>query len=196
VIFSISQRRKTMTQKEHLKPQARATELITQELPDEVLVYDLKNHKAHCLNRTAALVWQNCDGKTSVAGIAARMRNELGVPVGEEVVWFALDHLSKSQLLTERVKPINKVAIPSRRALLGKFGVATMLAVPLVMSVAAPTAAGALSCTLSNDSECRIDTVGCCCPSGMRCVDCGVVPTPAVCRGVTVPRFRCIGDSC
>ena len=41
--------------------------LVIDELPDEVLVYDLDRHKAHCLNQTAALVWQHCDGKMAIA---------------------------------------------------------------------------------------------------------------------------------
>ena len=45
-------------------PRARTSELIVKELPDETLVYDLANDKAHCLNHTAALVW-----KTAMAQI-------------------------------------------------------------------------------------------------------------------------------
>jgi hypothetical protein len=48
-------------------PFARTHQLIVQEVPDEVLVYDLDRHKAHCLNRTSAIVWKHCDGKTTVA---------------------------------------------------------------------------------------------------------------------------------
>ena len=40
-----------------LMPRARQDELVVEELQDETLVYDLKRHKARCLNRTAALVW-------------------------------------------------------------------------------------------------------------------------------------------
>jgi hypothetical protein len=46
------------TGKRHL-PRVRKKNLIIDELADEVLVYDLDRHKAHCLNRTAALVWKN-----------------------------------------------------------------------------------------------------------------------------------------
>ena len=33
-----------------LMPRARQDELVVEELPDETLVYDLKRHKARCLN--------------------------------------------------------------------------------------------------------------------------------------------------
>ena len=39
-------------------PVARKSGLVVQEMPDEVLVYDLNSNKAHCLNQTAASVWK------------------------------------------------------------------------------------------------------------------------------------------
>ncbi len=33
-------------------PSARRKDLIIEELPDEVLVYDLNTDRAHCLNKT------------------------------------------------------------------------------------------------------------------------------------------------
>lgn len=38
------------------RPLARSEGLVIQEMPDEVLVYDLETNKAHCLNETAAFV--------------------------------------------------------------------------------------------------------------------------------------------
>ncbi|MDQ2976351.1 MAG: hypothetical protein M3R69_13215 [Acidobacteriota bacterium] len=35
-------------------PQARKKDLIIEELPNERLVYDWKNNRAHCLNQTTA----------------------------------------------------------------------------------------------------------------------------------------------
>ena len=40
--------------KNPLNPIARSNGLVVQEMPDEVLVYDLDSNKAHCLNETAA----------------------------------------------------------------------------------------------------------------------------------------------
>ena len=55
-----------------LMPRARQDELVVEELPDETLVYDLKRHKALCLNRTSVLVlatlrWANDRGRGSRA---------------------------------------------------------------------------------------------------------------------------------
>ena len=50
-------------------PMARQNGLVVQEMPDEVLVYDLDSNKAHCLNQSAAFVWRSCDGDKSVMDI-------------------------------------------------------------------------------------------------------------------------------
>ena len=55
-------------------PVARKENLVIQEMPEEVLVYDMDTNKAHCLNRTAAFVWKSCDGKNSVAPITHSSR--------------------------------------------------------------------------------------------------------------------------
>ena len=61
-----------MKERLHL-PRARTDGLVINELTDEVLVYDLKRDKAHCLNAAAASVWKQCDGRTTVAEIARRL---------------------------------------------------------------------------------------------------------------------------
>src|SRR5262245_35285302 len=48
-------------------PQARTRDLLSKAMPDGLMVYDTERHQAHSLNRTATLIWQQCDGKTSVA---------------------------------------------------------------------------------------------------------------------------------
>jgi len=48
---------------------ARQNGIVVQEMPDEVLVYDLDSNKAHCLNQSAALVWKSCDGTNTVGDI-------------------------------------------------------------------------------------------------------------------------------
>src|ERR1700716_498634 len=81
------------------KPIARKQGLVIQELPDEVLVYDLERDRAHCLNETAAFVWQRCDGRNSTAQIARTLGDRLNCEVDEKIVWLALDQLGRSHLL-------------------------------------------------------------------------------------------------
>ncbi|HKG23128.1 MAG TPA: PqqD family peptide modification chaperone, partial [Blastocatellia bacterium] len=52
-------------------PRARRDALVIRRLPEEVLIYDLQRHKAHCLNGSAAIIWNHCDGKTTMKQMAA-----------------------------------------------------------------------------------------------------------------------------
>jgi len=144
----------------HGEPRARKDDLVVKEMPDEVLVYDLTRDKAHCLNRTAALVWSYCDGRTSVAKIAGRLGKELNSNVDERVVWLALNQLSKNHLLEESIVPPALMAGINRRELIRALGVAAVVAVPVVTSIVAPTPAQAQSC-LPDGSACP-DALPCC----------------------------------
>ena len=70
-------------------PRARQEDLVIEGLSGETLVYDMRTHKAHCLNPTAALVWSHCDGRATVGEMANALENELSMPVRAEVVWVA-----------------------------------------------------------------------------------------------------------
>jgi hypothetical protein len=145
-------------------PRARKGGLVIEELPDEVLVYDLKREKAHCLNPIAALVWRHCDGETSVTEMVRLLRAELKTPVGEELVWFALDQLEKSLLLQERLTrpPGGRL---SRRELVRRLGLTAGVTLPLITSILAPTVVEAASCAHTGGS---CATVACC--PGCTCV--------------------------
>jgi hypothetical protein len=65
-------------------PLARREAIITKEVDGELLVYDVTRDKAHCLNETAAAVWRLCDGRTSVAAIAARLTEDGQPATGAE----------------------------------------------------------------------------------------------------------------
>jgi len=58
--------------KTHLKPESRQSGLVIQELGGEILIYDLREDKAFCLNATSALVWQACDGNKTVGEISVQ----------------------------------------------------------------------------------------------------------------------------
>ena len=158
-----------MKRTQPLVPAARKEELLIQEVPGETLVYDLKSHQAHCLNHTAALVWKHCDGKLTVAQVAERLERELKSPVSEEVVWLALDQLEKSDLLEAGVPVPAGFAPMSRRALIRSLGVATAIAVPLVTSIVAPTAAQTASTCGGPGASCGGANPPCC--KGLFCFD-------------------------
>ncbi|HJQ27098.1 MAG TPA: PqqD family protein [Blastocatellia bacterium] len=143
-------------------PAAREEGLIIQEMADEVLVYDRERYKAHCLNKTAALVWRHCDGKTTVADIARLVGDELQLPVGEEVVWLGVEQLQKAHLLSDGAHRLRAQGGMSRRRALQKLGWAAAVGLPLVTSIIAPRAVEASTCAIvcSSDSQC-LGTPGC-----------------------------------
>jgi Coenzyme PQQ synthesis protein D (PqqD) len=118
---------------------ARNDELVVQDLPDEVLIYDLKSHKAHCLNTTAAFIWKHCDGQTTADEIAKMMQQEWQTPVTEDAVWFALNKLSKAELLQQRIVLPEARAGMSRRSAMRRLGLGALL-IPVVMTIVSPTA--------------------------------------------------------
>jgi hypothetical protein len=136
---------------------ARAAGLVVHDLDDEVLVYDLDRHRAHCLNRTAAAIWRLCDGKRSAAAIARALTAELGTPVDQEMIWSTLDRLGKARLLDQPVaRPTPPRGISRRRALRG-----LLIATPAVVSVLSPTPAQAATCFPSGH-PCVVGRKQCC----------------------------------
>ncbi len=130
-----------------IMPHARQDGLVIQDLPpNETLVYDLGRHHAHCLNRTATLVWRHCDGQMTVAEAAEALQAALSPEVDERLVYLTLEQLRTAQLLQEEVNvPLMGVKV-SRRAFVRKLGVAGgLLLLPVVTSVKAPLAVEAAS---------------------------------------------------
>ena len=149
-------------------PAARKEGLVVKELPEEVLVYDLERHKAHCLNQSAAKIWGLCDGRTTLPEITRKLNDELGVTVDEEVVLFALEELGRARLLEERIVQEGESSAMSRREVIKRLGQAAAVAVPLVTSLLAPTAQASASCACTNDTDC-ISPCGASC-NGSQCV--------------------------
>lgn len=155
--------------KAETNPLARREGLVIRELADEVLVYDLDRDRAHCLNQTAALVWQRCDGRTSTGEIARALGKGASAPVDEKLVWLALDQLADNDLLKRRLVTPPSLAGINRRQMVRALGLAAVVAVPLVTSIVAPTAVQAATCFAAGHA----------CASGPQC--CSTICTANVC---------------
>ena len=130
---------------ENLKPIAYKDNIIIQEADSELLVYDLRSGKAHCLTESAAFIWNCCDGMTSVEQIRRKVEEKFKTEVSEDFVLLALEELGREGLLESPVE--TRFGKISRREALRKLGVGTMIALPLVASLAVPnTALAALTC--------------------------------------------------
>lgn len=144
-------------------PCAREDRLVVQELPDEMLVYDLDRHKAHCLNKASALVWKHCDGKSTVGQLRTVLEQHLGTSADDDVVWLALGQLRRFHLLEEESKGFGMMKV-TRRDLVSKY-LPAALALPLILSIPSPTAAQAASCRPPG-SPCTTNAQ-CCGPGGV-----------------------------
>ncbi|HXL79335.1 MAG TPA: PqqD family protein [Pyrinomonadaceae bacterium] len=158
-------------------PLARTEQLIIKEVDDEVLVYDLKTDQAHCLNKTAALVWQNCDGSKSIKDIARLLESDGRTNLDDQVVWLALDELDKFNLLLQAG---DKPAGISRRQIMRTIGAAA-IALPVIISIASPSPVEAASCNQpsNRDNQCPCGSNGQC--SSNHCVGSKCCPTGSAC---------------
>ena len=149
------------------RPVARSTDLIVEEIGEEVLVYDTVANRGHSLTREAAKVWRSCDGATSVEELSAKLS------LDDETVGRALNELSSCELLEEPT--LFPVAEGSTRRdatkKMAKIGAAAFAA-PLIISVTAPVAAHALTnCGTKHTGDCK--TLNCVAdPSCICCTGC------------------------
>jgi hypothetical protein len=108
------------------------------------------------LNSSAAAVWSACDGRRDPDQIARHTGLELGI------VELALDSLARSLLLIGTVPPLGDRV--SRRQVLrhaALTGASLGVAIPIVRSIAAPSAAMAASAgsSCTRDSDCGAASV-------------------------------------
>lgn len=120
------------------KPRARVRGLVVERLPEETLVYDQERHRAHCLNPTAARIFELCDGRASVAEIGRGVERSLGAEIPEEAIWLGVRRLAAAHLLEQEVPEGRGI---SRRRALRTLGRAAAFALPLVSSILVPSGA-------------------------------------------------------
>ncbi|MBX7174829.1 MAG: hypothetical protein K1X72_27885 [Pyrinomonadaceae bacterium] len=143
-------------------PQSKTKNIVVLNLENEMLVYDLEINKAFCLNETSSIVYQNCDGKTSFAELRKRYK------FTDDLIFFTLDELKKERLIeTNYASPFEKM---SRREIVKEIGLSTIIALPIISSVIAPSSINAASgacvttgCTADNYTQAN------CCGSTNRC---------------------------
>ena len=195
-----------MTKK--IRPQSKKQNLVEQEVDGELLIYDLERNRALCLNQTSALVWQACDGKRTVADINDLLGKQLQAQTDEDIVWFALDQLSKEKLIEPPVDLGSRFGGMSRRQVIKKIGVGSMVALPVVAGLVAPTAIqaqtllpnGAVSGNATSPVGCggggtpqATRDAACDDQTGMNCQSGNAAQQqPGVCTGTGPSTFSCV----
>lgn len=119
-------------------PKARNTDIIEQNLGNELLIYDLQINRAYTLNETSMKVYRACNGKQTFEDI----RNSY--QFNDELIHLALSGLQEINLITD-YKSSDYFAGLSRREIIKKVGLATMIALPMIVSLTAPKSSQAAS---------------------------------------------------
>jgi hypothetical protein len=180
-------------------PLSRKHDIVIQEIDGEVLIYDLSKNRAYCLNQTSSMVWNACDGTKSVTEISQSLSKQLKQNVSEDIVWLALDQLKKDNLLTESDKFVTPFDGMNRREIVKRIGFASMVALPLISSVIAPTALRAQSGFFNCPSASGNNNVpsGCPCMINADCVPgCNCNPQgTATCCNVLIPNTCVPGNT-
>jgi hypothetical protein len=173
------------------RPLARSDELVIEELEDEVLIYDKKNKRAHCLSATAARVWRACDGVSDAEALAETL------DLSERDVRDAFDELESVELFEAGLELVvvngngngnghglTRRELTKRSAKVG----AAVAAAPMILSITAPTAWATATppqffCEIFTTQSCGASSgcgsiAGCCC-CNKSC------PAQASCKGCT-----------
>ena len=128
------------------KPLSRQSGIVVQEAKGELLIYDLKINKAYCLNKTSAMVYQLCDGNNAISDFSKELSKKLKLTVTDDLIWLAIDQFREVDLLSNTEEIKTKFEGLSRRDVIKKVGFASMVALPVISSLVAPTPAMAASC--------------------------------------------------
>jgi hypothetical protein len=177
-------------------PLARSENLIIQEVEDEVLVYDQRIARAHCLTPEAASVWRACDGATDADALAGKLG------LDSEVVLNALAQLDEKDLLEP--EPIEQPSGSTRRefsvkvAKMGAAGAAVPMiysvAVATPMAAATPTPAQCLYYSANSCDGCKHICGCCCCCQG--CSGATGVPSCKICFPTSLCSNANAGSGC
>jgi hypothetical protein len=144
--------------KDHTDPlKPKRIKALTRKFDDELLVYDGRRHKAHCLNKTAAMVWLECTGHCTVPEISKKLDTDFQSGGDDSLVRLAVVRLYRAGLL-EKSRSVHAELL-SRREALNRVRAIAIVAIPLVTTMLVPTPAHAASCfplghLCSSDSQC------------------------------------------
>lgn len=141
-------------------PAVRTTDIVVQDLGKEILIYDLKTHKAYSLNETSSIVYQACDGKTTFEQLRVRHK------FTNEIIFLAINELKKENLIDTGEEYSFPLTEMSRREAIRKVALASAIALPLISSLTVPTAAMAASTCRDEGQSCTVSGITTtCCPS-------------------------------
>lgn len=119
-------------------PKVRTENILEQNLKNETLIYDLTNNKAFNLNETLTIIYKAGDGETTIDELK-RKHN-----FTDELIFLALEELKRNELLAEE-NYLSPLAGMNRREAIRKAGLTSLIALPLIVGLSAPSAVQAAS---------------------------------------------------
>ncbi len=128
-----------------MKPVAKKSGIFAEYLPEEVVLYDKTHDKVHCLDKTAAAVWENSDGSKTVDDLTLVVEAKCGGPADRKLVLQALEELEDAGLLVAGSGMVSDARLPSRREAVGKMVMAGSALVATIVAAAPAAHASALA---------------------------------------------------
>lgn len=119
-------------------PKTRTENLLEQHLGKETLIYDLAINKAFNLNETSTIVYKACGENQTFDELKRKHK------FTDEIIYFALDELKQSNLINDE-NYVSPFAGISRREVIKKVGLASIITLPVITGLTAPEAANAAS---------------------------------------------------
>lgn len=151
-------------------PQLRTQNLVITELEEESLIYDLDVNKAFCLNETARLVMNQCDGTKSVDQALGIINRQLKTKMSADMVWLVVSQLKDANFIEKDYEiPIQTNRVSRRKIL--NAAASLGVALPIITSLIVPTALHAQSSCLTQNQMCG-SGLGVCCPN-LNCISVG-----------------------
>ena len=162
-------------------PNARTNEIIEQEAGSDLLIYDLRINKAYNLNETLKNVYYACCNQMTFDELKRQHK------FTDDLIHFALDQLKANNLIEGEVR--NLFAGLSRRDVIKRVGLGSMIAIPAIAGLIAPKAVNAQSgCVADGQSGSLASVLN----ADRATCEVNGYPDPACCSGVAT---GFLGDS-
>ena len=118
-------------------PSVQISTTHVERIGEELCIYDWSRHVVHTLNAIAGSVWWQCDGRTTLAELSARLDPNLTDAARDALLRLTLRELDDAHLLVAQAAAGSAPFAASRRDVLKRAGAAAIL--PVITSIVAPT---------------------------------------------------------
>jgi hypothetical protein len=128
------------------KPRVRQSDLLSEEVNGQYVIYDNHNQAVHGLNGTMSWLWSHCDGSRTLDDLIAALQSDTGNDNARSLITNGLQQLAEANLLEPKSVDLNAVmAEPSTVSRRAAVAAGVSIAVPMMASIIAPTPAAAKS---------------------------------------------------